>query len=126
MGYVELVFCCHKTNIFVRMSVLLLFILSGECLGGALWWKDLLQLAEEVGFSPPRLVTAKLITIQNKELEKVLGMVRHNVVVTLSVLLFSAYVCVCFKNMIQRGAVFIIMNPNTVKQCFRLNPDVFG
>lgn len=121
---------CHETDTFVRMSVLLLFIMSGECLGGALWWKDLLQLAEEVGFSPPRLVTAKLITIQNKELEKVLGMARHNVVVMLSILLFSAYVCVCFKNLTQRGAVFIItrviMNPNTVKHCFRLNLDVFG
>lgn len=125
MGCVELVSCCHKTNIFVRILVLL-FLLSGECLGGALWWKDLLQLAEEVGFSPPRLVTAKLITIQNKELEKVLGMARHNVVVMLSILLFSAYVCVCFKNMTQRGAVFIIMNPNALKQCFRLNLDVFG
>lgn len=47
--------------------------MSGECLGGALWWKDLLQLAKEVGFSPPRLVTAKLITIGNKELQEVLG-----------------------------------------------------
>uniref|UniRef100_A0A3Q3WLT9 Arsenite methyltransferase n=1 Tax=Mola mola TaxID=94237 RepID=A0A3Q3WLT9_MOLML len=48
-------------------------VLWGECLGGALWWKDLLQLAEEVGFSPPRLVTAKFITIGNKELQDVLG-----------------------------------------------------
>lgn len=47
--------------------------MSGECLGGALWWKDLLQLSEEVGFSPPRLVTAKLITVGNKELQEVLG-----------------------------------------------------
>ncbi|KAF1394814.1 hypothetical protein PFLUV_G00005050 [Perca fluviatilis] len=48
-------------------------VLWGECLGGALWWKDLLQLAEEVGFSPPRLVTASIITVDNKELQKVLG-----------------------------------------------------
>lgn len=48
-------------------------VLPGECLGGALWWKDLLQLAEEVGFSPPRLVTAKIITVGNKELQEVLG-----------------------------------------------------
>ncbi|XP_029949847.1 arsenite methyltransferase isoform X2 [Salarias fasciatus] len=48
-------------------------VLWGECIGGALWWKDLLQLAEEVGFSPPRLVTAKIITIDNKELEALLG-----------------------------------------------------
>ncbi|XP_036970866.1 arsenite methyltransferase [Acanthopagrus latus] len=48
-------------------------VLWGECLGGALWWKDLLQLADEVGFSPPRLVTSKIITIENKELQAVLG-----------------------------------------------------
>ncbi|XP_041789479.1 arsenite methyltransferase [Chelmon rostratus] len=48
-------------------------VLWGECLGGALWWKDLLRLAEEVGFSTPRLVTAKFITVDNKELQKVLG-----------------------------------------------------
>lgn len=48
-------------------------VLWGECLGGALWWKDLLQLADEVGFSPPRLVGANIITVANKELEDVLG-----------------------------------------------------
>ncbi|XP_035516774.1 arsenite methyltransferase isoform X2 [Morone saxatilis] len=48
-------------------------VLWGECLGGALWWKDLLQLAEEVGFSRPRLVTASVITVNNKELQDVLG-----------------------------------------------------
>lgn len=53
----------------------MLFILAGECLGGALWWKDLLQLADEVGFSPPRLVTSKIITIENKELQAVLGLI---------------------------------------------------
>lgn len=48
-------------------------VLWGECFAGALWWKDLLQLAEEVGFSPPRLVTASIVTVENKELEAVLG-----------------------------------------------------
>ncbi|XP_037327166.2 arsenite methyltransferase [Pungitius pungitius] len=48
-------------------------VLWGECLGGALWWKDLLQLAEEVGFSPPRLVTASVITVDNEKLQDVLG-----------------------------------------------------
>ncbi|XP_044046616.1 arsenite methyltransferase isoform X2 [Siniperca chuatsi] len=48
-------------------------VLWGECLGGALWWKDLLRLAEEVGFSPPRLVTASVITVDNKELQDILG-----------------------------------------------------
>ncbi|KAM4603808.1 arsenite methyltransferase [Polymixia lowei] len=48
-------------------------VLWGECIGGALWWEDLLQLAEEVGFSPPRLVTASAITVDNKELQDILG-----------------------------------------------------
>lgn len=48
-------------------------VLWGECLGGALWWKDLLQLADEVGFSPPRLVSANIITVDNKELQDALG-----------------------------------------------------
>ncbi|XP_061686860.1 arsenite methyltransferase-like isoform X1 [Syngnathoides biaculeatus] len=48
-------------------------ILWGECLGGALWYKDLLRLAEEVGFSPPRLVTANIVTVDNKELQDILG-----------------------------------------------------
>ncbi|TNN71220.1 Arsenite methyltransferase [Liparis tanakae] len=48
-------------------------VLWGECLGGALWWKDLLQLAEEVGFSPPRLVAASVLSVDNKELQDILG-----------------------------------------------------
>ncbi|XP_012579367.1 PREDICTED: arsenite methyltransferase [Condylura cristata] len=48
-------------------------VLWGECLGGALYWKDLAVLAQKIGFSSPRLVTAHLITIQNKELESVTG-----------------------------------------------------
>ncbi|XP_058495624.1 arsenite methyltransferase [Solea solea] len=48
-------------------------VLWGECFGGALWWKDLLSLAEEVGFTAPRLVTANFVTVDNKELEDVLG-----------------------------------------------------
>ncbi|MBZ3889132.1 Arsenite methyltransferase [Sciurus carolinensis] len=45
----------------------------GECLGGALYWKDLFILAQTIGFFPPCLVTANLITIQNKELERIIG-----------------------------------------------------
>ncbi|KAF3687299.1 Arsenite methyltransferase [Channa argus] len=48
-------------------------VLWGECLGGALWWEDLLRLAEEVGFSTPRLVTASVITVDNKDLQAILG-----------------------------------------------------
>lgn len=45
----------------------------GECLGGALWWEDLYKIAEDVGFLPPRLVTTSRITINNKELESLVG-----------------------------------------------------
>ncbi|XP_067297540.1 arsenite methyltransferase [Pseudorasbora parva] len=48
-------------------------VLWGECISGALWWEDLIRLAEEVGFSKPRLVTASIITVGNKDLEKLLG-----------------------------------------------------
>uniref|UniRef100_A0A3Q2UR17 Arsenite methyltransferase n=1 Tax=Fundulus heteroclitus TaxID=8078 RepID=A0A3Q2UR17_FUNHE len=48
-------------------------VLWGECLGGALWWKDLLQLAEEVGFSQPRLVTASIPTVDDEQLRDILG-----------------------------------------------------
>lgn len=48
-------------------------VLWGECLGGALYWKDLATIAQKIGFSPPRLVTANIITVENKELERVLG-----------------------------------------------------
>ncbi|XP_010115292.1 PREDICTED: arsenite methyltransferase [Chlamydotis macqueenii] len=48
-------------------------VLWGECLAGALYWKDLYSIAEEVGFSPPRLVTASPVTIGNKELEGITG-----------------------------------------------------
>lgn len=46
---------------------------EGECISGALWWEDLIRLAEEVGFCTPRLVTASVITVDNPELEKLLG-----------------------------------------------------
>ncbi|NXK96935.1 AS3MT methyltransferase, partial [Formicarius rufipectus] len=48
-------------------------VLWGECLAGALYWKDLYSIAEEVGFSPPRLITTSPITISNKELESIVG-----------------------------------------------------
>ncbi|NXH39664.1 AS3MT methyltransferase, partial [Dicaeum eximium] len=48
-------------------------VLWGECLAGALYWRDLYSIAEEVGFSPPCLVTASPITIGNKELESIVG-----------------------------------------------------
>ncbi|XP_040848125.1 arsenite methyltransferase [Ochotona curzoniae] len=48
-------------------------VLWGECLGGALYWKDLANFAQKIGFCPPRLVAANLVTVQNKDLEGVIG-----------------------------------------------------
>ncbi|OCT57160.1 arsenite methyltransferase [Xenopus laevis] len=48
-------------------------LLWGECLSGALYWKDLLQISEEIGFSRPRLVTSSLITVDNQELQEILS-----------------------------------------------------
>ncbi|XP_017924760.1 arsenite methyltransferase isoform X2 [Manacus vitellinus] len=47
-------------------------VLWGECLAGALYWRDLYSITEEVGFSPPCLVTASPITIGDKELEGII------------------------------------------------------
>ncbi|XP_063291114.1 arsenite methyltransferase-like isoform X1 [Pelobates fuscus] len=48
-------------------------VLWGECISGALDWKDLFQIAEDIGFSSPRLVTSRYITVDNEELENLLG-----------------------------------------------------
>ncbi|XP_070570519.1 arsenite methyltransferase-like [Ptychodera flava] len=45
-------------------------VLWGECLLGALYWKELIDIAEEVGFSTPRLVDASAISI-SEEYQKV-------------------------------------------------------
>jgi SAM-dependent methyltransferase len=48
-------------------------VLYGECLSGALYWNDFINLAKECGFSDPRLVEDAPITINNKELEAKVG-----------------------------------------------------
>ncbi|XP_063818011.1 arsenite methyltransferase-like isoform X2 [Pseudophryne corroboree] len=48
-------------------------VLWEECISGALCWKDLYQIAEEIGFGNPRLVTSSYITVNNKDLEDLVG-----------------------------------------------------
>ena len=43
-------------------------LLYGECLSGALYWNDFENLAKSVGFAEPRLVSSRVITIDNDEL----------------------------------------------------------
>lgn len=51
-------------------------VLYGECLGGALYWNDFLNLAKQAGFADPRLVKDNPITIQNPELAAETGPIR--------------------------------------------------
>ncbi|KAF4075269.1 hypothetical protein AMELA_G00232560 [Ameiurus melas] len=69
----ELYFSDVYSNAPISESLRANKVLWGECLSGALWWEDLVRLAEEVGFCKPRLVTASFISVGNKELEKLLG-----------------------------------------------------
>jgi SAM-dependent methyltransferase len=48
-------------------------LLYSECLGGALYWNDLVTLAKQVGFSDPRLVSDSPITIDNAALQGLVG-----------------------------------------------------
>ncbi|WP_211252683.1 methyltransferase domain-containing protein [Crocinitomix catalasitica] len=48
-------------------------VLWGECLSGALYWNDFLNFAKKSGFTDPRAVENKPITIDNKELEEKVG-----------------------------------------------------
>ena len=48
-------------------------ILWGECLSGALYWNDFLNIVKKCGFIDPRLVNSNPITIQNKKIEDKIG-----------------------------------------------------
>jgi arsenite methyltransferase len=51
-------------------------LLYGECLGGALYWNDFLQLARQAGFSDPRLVEDRPLTVGNAQLAERLAPIR--------------------------------------------------
>ncbi|XP_076838697.1 arsenite methyltransferase isoform X2 [Brachyhypopomus gauderio] len=69
----ELYFSDVYSNARISESLRADKVLWGECLGGAMWWEDLIRLAEDVGFTVPRLVSANIISIGNEQLEKLLG-----------------------------------------------------
>jgi arsenite methyltransferase len=48
-------------------------ILWGECLGGSLYWNDFLQLSRAAGFIDSRLVTDRILSINNSDLETLLA-----------------------------------------------------
>lgn len=51
-------------------------VLYGECLGGALYWNDFVQLSRRAGFADPRLVTDRPLEITDAELAARTGSVR--------------------------------------------------
>ena len=51
-------------------------VAQGECLGGALYWNDFLNMAKSSGFADPRLVTDRPLTVNNDELRERLDPVR--------------------------------------------------
>lgn len=48
-------------------------VLHGECLSGALYWNDFQNLAKKCGFLDPRLVEDRPLTIDNSEIENLIG-----------------------------------------------------
>jgi len=48
-------------------------VLYGECLSGALYWNDFMNLAKKAGFIDPRLVEDDVITIENEEVQEKIG-----------------------------------------------------
>ena len=51
-------------------------LLYGECLSGALYWNDFVNLAKDSGFADPRLVDDRPITVANADIESRLGPLR--------------------------------------------------
>lgn len=50
-----------------------LYFLAGECISGALYWRELFTLAAEIGFSRPFLVSAAPVPIDREDFKKILG-----------------------------------------------------
>lgn len=48
-------------------------LLYGECLSGALYWNDFINLAKKAGFADPRLVSDRPITIENPKISAKVG-----------------------------------------------------
>ena len=48
-------------------------VLWSECLSGALYWNDFLHFAKKAGFTDPRVIEDKPVSVDNAILEKMLG-----------------------------------------------------
>jgi SAM-dependent methyltransferase len=48
-------------------------VLRGECLGGALYYKDFERIARKVGFADPRVVSRRIVRINNEDVAGLVG-----------------------------------------------------
>ena len=71
-------------------------MLWGECISGALQWEELMEIASEVGFSPPMLVEVSPVTVNNADLQSLLGVCT---VSACAVVVCGVYVWVLLANM---------------------------
>lgn len=51
-------------------------VLWGECLSGALYWNDFLTFSKRAGFTDPRTVESHPITVENQDLQELLGNIK--------------------------------------------------
>ncbi len=51
-------------------------LLYGECLGGALYYKDFERIAKKAGFSDPRVMSKREIEITNDEIKNLIGNIK--------------------------------------------------
>lgn len=48
-------------------------VVRGECLGGALYYRDFERIARKVGFADPRIVAKRVVNVRNEEIESLVG-----------------------------------------------------
>ena len=53
-------------------------VLYGECLSGALYWNDFIQLARKVGFADPRIVETSAIEMKPGEISEKIGDIKFS------------------------------------------------
>jgi hypothetical protein len=65
----------------------------GEGLAGALYWKSFVDIAKEIGFSGPYLITSRNMSCDNEEFAKILGIKLINLYLnSIYILCLSIYV----------------------------------
>ena len=48
-------------------------VLYGECLGGALYWKDFVRMSGDAGFTDPRIISKRVVDISDEKIKNLVG-----------------------------------------------------